>query len=359
MTGKQPSTPMFTEPAPSSAPCSGQDLGDQTSLIDAYKAMRLTRIFDAKCIALQRTGQLGTYPSCEGAEAIGVGTAKAMQADDVFVPYYRDQAAQIVRGVSLTEILQYWGGDERGSDFKIPRQDMPNCIPIATQCTHACGIASAFKIRHQKRVAVCSLGDGATSKGDFAEALNLAAVWQLPVVFVINSNRWAISVPRHLQCAAKDLTDKAAAAGFQGQKVDGNDFMAVRSAVADALVTARAGKGPGLIECSSYRLGDHTTADDASRYRSATELEQARDDDPLSKAKDLLYASGEWSDQLEQHLQKQCALQVDQAVEEYLAVPPRSAQSMFDFLYAKLPKQLQQQYQRAGQKPYKGESNNG
>ena len=113
-----------------------------------------------------------------------------MRSNDVFVPYYRDQAAQIVRRVKLEEKLLYWGGDERGSNFKGPRQDMPNCIPISTQCTHTCGIASAFKIRHQKRVAVCSLGDGATSKGDFSEALNLAAVWQLPVVFVINSNQW-------------------------------------------------------------------------------------------------------------------------------------------------------------------------
>ena len=315
-------------------------------LIKAYKIMRLTRLFDHKCIALQRTGQIGTYPSCEGAEAIGVGTAQAMRLEDVFVPYYRDQAAQIVRGVKLEEMLLYWGGDERGSNFKGPRQDMPNCIPISTQCTHACGIASAFKIRHQKRVAVCSLGDGATSKGDFAEALNLAAVWQLPVVFVINSNQWAISVPRHLQCAAKQLTDKATAAGFNGVQVDGNNFSAVITTVAAAIARARAGKGPGLVECLSYRLSDHTTADDASRYRLKSELEQARQQDPLNLLSDQLRARGEWNDTLEAQLDVRCKQQIDNAVSIYHNIPKRSAESMFEHLYTERPVQLDWQFAR-------------
>lgn len=315
-------------------------------LIDAYKAMRLARLFDTKCIALQRTGQLGTYPSSEGAEAIGVGTAKAMQKDDVFVPYYRDLAAQLVRGVRLEEALMYWGGDERGSDFQIPRQDMPNCIPIATQCTHACGIASAFKIRHQKRVAVCSLGDGATSKGDFAEALNLAGVWQLPVVFIINSNQWAISVPRHLQCAAKHLCDKAISAGFSGVQVDGNDVAAVFDAVSKALNTARAGKGPALIECMSYRLSDHTTADDASRYRSPLELGKARQQDPLERLRTRLTACNEWNDELEEQLNSHCQHQIERAITLYQSTPPRPPESMFDYLYAERPTQLNEQYQQ-------------
>lgn len=319
---------------------------DSKQLIAAYKVMRLTRLFDHKCIALQRTGQIGTYPSCEGAEAIGVGTAQAMRSDDVFVPYYRDQAAQIVRGVQLEEMLLYWGGDERGSDFKGPRQDMPNCIPISTQCTHACGIASAFKIRHQKRVSVCSLGDGATSKGDFAEALNLAAVWQLPVVFVINSNQWAISVPRHRQCAAKQLIDKATAAGFTGVQVDGNNFGAVVTTVAAAIARARAGKGPGLIECLSYRLSDHTTADDASRYRQKRELEQARQQDPLTQLSAQLRARGEWNDSLEAELNAHCHRHIDRAVANYQNTPIRSAESMFEHLYAERPAQLDWQFAR-------------
>lgn len=323
---------------------------DIASLISAYKAMQLARLFDAKCIALQRTGQLGTYPSCEGAEAIGVGTANAMQQDDVFVPYYRDLAAQLVRGVRLEEVLMYWGGDERGSDFQIPRQDMPNCIPIATQCTHACGIASAFKIRHQKRVAVCSLGDGATSKGDFAEALNLAGVWQLPVVFVINSNQWAISVPRHLQCAAQNLCDKALAAGFNGVQIDGNDVGAVFNAVSKAIDTARAGKGPALIECISYRLSDHTTADDASRYRSIDELDCARQQDPIERLKSHLIALNEWDNDLESQLNSYCHSQIDSAIARYQNTRARTPESMFEHLYAERPAQLDEQYQQVRQK---------
>lgn len=313
-------------------------------LLDAYQAMRLTRLFDAKCIALQRTGQLGTYPSCEGAEAIGVGIAKAMQAEDVFVPYYRDQAAQILRGVLLEEILLYWGGDERGSDFQGPRQDMPNCIPIATQCTQACGIASAFKIRHQKRVAVCSLGDGATSKGDFAEALNLAGVWQLPIVFVINSNQWAISVPIHLQTAAKQLTDKAIAAGFTGVQVDGNDFNAVYSAIQQAVTKARAGKGPSLVECLSYRLSDHTTADDASRYRPEGELAKAAAFEPVARLRAQLQNSNLWDDAQEAALLERCQQQIDDAIVRYQATPARPPESMFEYLYAVRPKSLEAQY---------------
>ena len=157
-------------------------------MIALYRAMTLTRIFDAKAIALQRTGQLGTYPSCAGQEAVGIGYASAMTAEDVMFITYREQAAQIWRGVTLTELLQFWGGDERGSDYSGPREDFPLTVTIAGQAPHAVGVATAFKLRNESRVAVCALGDGATSKGDFYEAVNLAGVWRLPVVFVVINN---------------------------------------------------------------------------------------------------------------------------------------------------------------------------
>ena len=157
-------------------------------LLSLYKTMTLIRLFDAKGIALQRTGKMGTYASIHGQEAISTAIGYALKKDDVLAPYYRDYAAQYLRGVKLSEIYQYWGGDERGSDFKNNKEDLPICVPIATQCLHATGIASAFKYRKEKRVALTCIGEGGTSEGEFYEALNVAGAWHLPVVFVVNSN---------------------------------------------------------------------------------------------------------------------------------------------------------------------------
>ena len=245
---------------------------DPASLIPLYRTMVLTRSFDEKAIALQRTGRLGTYASALGEEAVGVGVASAMQPDDVLLPSFREQAAQIWRGAKLTELLLYWGGDERGSAFEGPAEDFPICVPVGTQFPHGCGVALAFKRRGEARAAVCVGGDGATSKGDFYEAINIAGVWRLPVVFVIANNQWAISVPRSAQSAAETLAQKAIAAGIPGEQVDGNDVIAVREASERALARARAGEGATLIEALTYRLADHTTADDARRYREDTEV---------------------------------------------------------------------------------------
>ncbi|MFC6671713.1 thiamine pyrophosphate-dependent enzyme [Marinobacterium aestuariivivens] len=144
------------------------------TLVEYYRQMTLARQFDTKAIALQRTGQLGTYPSLLGSEAIDIPTASLMREEDVLIPYYRNHAMQVIRGSEWRDVLLYWGGDERGSANPAQRQDLPNCVPIATQCLHACGVAAAFRIRNEKRVAVTLCGDGATSKGDFLEALNVA-----------------------------------------------------------------------------------------------------------------------------------------------------------------------------------------
>jgi pyruvate dehydrogenase E1 component alpha subunit len=182
---------------------------DPMALIPLYRAMVLTQAFDTKAVALQRTGKLGTFASSVGQEAIGVGVASAMEPDDVLFPSYRDHAAQLLRGVTMTEGLLYWGGDERGSDFSVPRHDFPNCVPIGTQVCHAAGEAYAFLLRHEPRVAVAIFGDGGTSKGDFYEAMNMAGVWQAPLVLVVNNNQWAISVPRSRQSAAQTLAQKS------------------------------------------------------------------------------------------------------------------------------------------------------
>src|SRR5258706_7425397 len=239
---------------------------DAQALVPLYRWMVLMRTYDAKAIALQRTGQLGTFASMLGKEAVEAGVGSGMAPDDVFLMTSRENGVQLMRGVSLKELFLYWGGDERGSDFAVPRRDFPICITIAAHATHAVGVAYAMKHRREARVAVCTLGDGATSKGDFYEGINAAGAWQLPVVFVVTNNQWAISVSRKTQTVAQTLAQKALAAGFAGIQVDGNDVIAVHHAVREALAKARSGGGPALIEAVTYRLSDHSTPDDAPRH---------------------------------------------------------------------------------------------
>jgi pyruvate dehydrogenase E1 component alpha subunit len=306
--------------------------------------MLLGRIFDAKCIALQRTGKLGTYPSILGQEAIGVAIGQQMQAEDILVPYYRDLLAQTLRGVRLVESLLFWGGDERGNAYRDCPHDFPNCVPIATQLCHAAGAAIAVKVRGEHRAVVATCGEGATSKGDFLETLNLAGAWHIPLVIVVNNNQWAISTPRSQQSAAETIAQKAIAAGIRGIQVDGNDYFALSSVLKQALETARHGKGATLIEAVSYRLSDHTTADDARRYRRQEEIDQAWQAEPIKRLRSWLEAQGDWNAELESVWQQSCRDQIEQAVLEYLATPPQPPESMFDFLYEALPETLSDQY---------------
>jgi pyruvate dehydrogenase E1 component alpha subunit len=316
---------------------------ERNFLVSLYKGMMLTRTFDAKAVALQRTGRLGTYPSSLGQEAVSVGIASAMLPSDVLVPSYREQGGQLWRGTTMVEILLYWGGDERGSNFQGPREDFPNSVPVGSHCPHATGVAHAFKIRGEKRAVVCVLGDGGTSKGDFYEALNLAGVWQLPVVFVITNNQWAISLNREKQTAAQTLAQKAIAAGITGEQVDGNDVIAVHHVVASALEKARSGGGAHVIEAVTYRLADHTTADDASRYRQSDAVSQHWKEDPLSRFRSYLTHHHQWTKVEEDHLLTVCQKDVEKAVEEYISIPPQDVTTLFDYTYGELPLSLQKQ----------------
>jgi len=313
------------------------------ALVDMYRLMVLTRAFDHKAIALQRTGLLGTYASCLGQEAIGAATGTAMRAEDVLLPTYREQAAQFARGVKMSELLLYWGGDERGSNFQAAPEDFPVCVPIGTQTCHAVGVATAFRIRGQARVAVCMAGDGATSRGDFYESINLAGVWRLPVVFVVSNNQWAISVPVSAQTACRSIAQKAIAGGFAGVQVDGNDAIATRFVVEKAIDKARAGGGPTLIEALTYRLGDHTTADDAGRYREDAEVSAQWKHEPIARLRAYLAAERLWSKRDEETLLAECQGQVSDAAEAYLSVDLDAPQAMFDHLYARLPTALADQ----------------
>jgi len=293
------------------------------NLLSLYRLMTLTRTFDTKAIALQRTGKMGTYASCLGQEAVFAGIGFALEPTDVYVPYYRDYATLLQRGVKITEFLTFWGGDEGGNNFANNKEDMPFCVPIASQCLHAAGIAKAIQYRRQKRA--------------------VAGAWKLPVVFIVNNNQWAISVSRTLQTGASTIAQKAIAAGLPGVQVDGNDVIAVADAVSRALTKARNGEGATVIEAITYRLCDHTTADDASRYVPAEELQRAQAEEPLRRLRHYLANQGHWSEPQEKALIQECQAQVQAEVDTYMSRTPPPVTNMFDYHYAELPDGLLEQ----------------
>lgn len=308
---------------------------DKDTLLKLYRLMVLVRTMDTKAIALQRTGKLGTYPSTRGQEAVFVGVGNAMNKDDIFVPYYRDMGTLIQRGAKLSQILQYWGGDERGNCYS--NDDFPYSVPIGSQTLHASGAAFAIKYRKEKRAVLSMIGEGATSQGDVYEAMNVAGVWKLPVVFVVCNNQWAISVSREAQTACHTIAQKAIAAGFNGEQVDGNDIIAVQHRTVEALKNAREKGEPHLLEMICYRQHDHTTADDASRYEPKLKREQEWKKEPVARLKKYLEQKNIWSKEQEEKLLIECAKEVDDAVLEYVSAEPQPLESMFDYLYAELP----------------------
>ena len=306
-------------------------------LLELYKRMTLLRVFDTQMVNCHRTGKIGTFPSSLGQEGVFVPVGMAMEKDDVLCPFYRDHGVMIQRGYPLKTILAYWAGDERGNASKEANRDFPICVPIATQCLHATGVAYAIKYRKEKRVVVAEIGDGGTSKGDFYEALNLAGAWHLPIVFVIDNNQWAISVPRAKQSACETLAQKAIAAGLDCIQVDGNDPIAVFDIMQKALNQARNGGKATLIEAISYRLADHTTVDDASRYCDPEDKKCAWKKEPIARLAYYLEENALWDREKDAQLHHDCKAQVEKAIEDYFSQPQQKPESMFDFMYETLP----------------------
>lgn len=322
------------------------DCIDTDTLLDLYRKMALVRKFDLKAVNLQRTGKLGTFPAATGQEAVGVGTGVAMNASDVFVPYYRDQAVMMQRGVKMEDLYAVWGGFEQGNNppASVNSHDFPICVPIATQYLHAAGIAYAMKLNGEKNAVVACGGEGSTSQGDFYEAINVAGAQKLPMVFVINNNQWAISVPRAEQSGTATIAQKGIAAEIATIQVDGNDIAAVYYAVREALERARSGGGATLVEAVTYRLCDHTTADDFSRYAD-DQLKPAWKKEPITRLALYMKNQGYWSQEKETVLQEELAKEVEAAVAAYDSLPAPAATEMFDHLYAELPVAFEQQYQ--------------
>jgi pyruvate dehydrogenase E1 component alpha subunit len=308
-----------------------------------YEELVFARTFDEKAFKLQREGRLGTYASILGQEAAQVASAFALEPGDWMFPSFREPGASFVRGLPPRMILQYWAGDERGSNIPEGQNDFPITIPVGTQIPIGAGAAWGAKLRGDKIAVLVYLGDGATSKGDFHEGLNLAGVFSLPVVFFCQNNQWAISVSLTRQTSAQTLAQKAIAYGFPGIQVDGNDAFAVYKATHEALARARAGGGPTFIEAVTYRIGDHTTADDASRYRSKETVEQWKKKDPIDRLIRYMISQGLWDEAYGQQTTANARARVEAAVEELQAIAPPQPKDMFRFIFQEMTEELREQ----------------
>lgn len=297
-------------------------------------AMVRARAFDEKMLKLQRSGRLGTFAPVLGQEA-QVGVAFAMQKDDFLIQNFRENAATIVFGQTMKNILLNYGGDERGNHMPDGVNVLPVSIPVGSQPLHAAGIAWGMKLRKKPFAAVSFCGDGATSEGETLEAMNFAGDLKLPVVFVVQNNQFAISTPRKKQTGAPTIAQKAIAFGFDGIQVDGNDVVAVYNVAKAALEKAYRGEGPTLIEMLTYRMGDHTTADDWTRYRAKEEVEYWKARDPIERVKKYLRIKGQWSDAEDGKSLADATAEVEAAVKEYESIEKPKPADMFDFVYAR------------------------
>ncbi|WP_020674890.1 pyruvate dehydrogenase (acetyl-transferring) E1 component subunit alpha [Geopsychrobacter electrodiphilus] len=308
-----------------------------------YELLLLTRLADERALNLQREGRLGTFPSSLGQEAAQVGSAFALAPQDWVFPSFRELGVFLCLESSLPNYYRYWMGDERGQLCPPELNLFPINIAVGTHLLHAAGVAMGARYRQEPLVAVPYLGDGGTSKGDFYEALNFAGVYRLPLVAICQNNQWAISVSRRGQTATETLAQKALACGIKGIQVDGNDVLAVYQATIEALKRARSGGGATFIECETYRMSDHTTADDARRYRDSAELESWREKDPLLRMRRFLEHRGLWIE-ADQQAQEQALLQrIDQAVEAAEAVSPPTVEEMFRYTCHQLSSRQEEQ----------------
>ncbi len=309
---------------------------------DIYRMLVKIRTFDLKALKLQRQGRLGTYAPTWGQEASQVGTVWPLKKTDWVFPTFRENGAVIARGWPMHQLLQYWNGDERGQLIKDNRT-FPIAIPVGTQAPHAVGAAWAAQIQKKKDVALVYMGDGGTSKGDVYEAMNMAGVFKLPVIFVCQNNGFAISVSRNNQTAAETLAQKAIGVGIYGVQVDGNDVLAVLKVTNEAVDRARKGKGPTFIECITYRMGDHTTSDDARRYRSEKEVKAWEKKDPILRLQ--LYMAGKkiWNKKEEGKLLEAVNKEVEAAVAKMEALDKPNPEDMFKYTFKEMPPILAEQ----------------
>jgi pyruvate dehydrogenase E1 component alpha subunit len=314
-----------------------------SELMKMYDLLILARTFDQRALSLQREGRIGTYPSIMGLEASQIGSALATDKSDWLFPTFRESGVYIAKGLPMDMIFQYWTGDERGMKIPDTLNVFPLAIPVGTQIAHAVGAAMAIKYRKDQAASLVYFGDGGSSRGDFHEGMNMAGVFQLPVLFLCQNNQWAISVPREHQTASKTIAQKAIAYGFEGIQVDGNDILAVFKATKDALEKAKKGGGPTLIECFTYRLADHTTSDDASRYRPKEEIEKWKSRDPILRLRLFLEKKGLLNEATQKDIEARAKAAVDGAQKKAERVQPADPKDMFTYSSASLSQRLARQ----------------
>jgi len=314
-------------------------------LLKLHRTMVLARKFDERMLNLQRQGRIGTFAPIKGQEAAQLGTIAHLRPSDWMVPAFRETAAELWRGRTLESIIIYNNGFGEGVDIPEDRNDLPISVPVGSQIIHAVGLGWAAKYRQKDDVAMTYFGDGATSEGDFHEGLNFAAVFQAPVIFVCQNNHWAISMPLAKQTRSKTIAQKALAYGLPGIQVDGNDILAVYAAAQEAVQRARTGGGPTLIECVTYRLTMHTTADDPTRYRSDEEVEKWSKRDPLPRFQKYLLDKGLLSEEkrleVESEIMEEIQTAVDGAEKQMEALGDPI--DMFEHAYAEMPPYLKEQ----------------
>ncbi|MDQ0600394.1 2-oxoisovalerate dehydrogenase E1 component alpha subunit [Streptomyces canus] len=311
-----------------------------------YAELVRGRRYNTQATALTKQGRLAVYPSSTGQEACEVAAALVLEDRDWLFPSYRDTLAAVARGLDPVQALTLLRGDwHTGYD---PREHRvaPLCTPLATQLPHAVGLAHAARLKGDDVVALAMVGDGGSSEGDFHEALNFAAVWQAPVVFLVQNNGFAISVPLAKQTAAPSLAHKAVGYGMPGRLVDGNDAAAVHEVLAAAVRRAREGGGPTLVEAITYRVEAHTNADDATRYRGDAEVETWRQHDPIALLEHELTTRGLLDDDAIQAARDAAETMAADLRERMNQDPALDPMDLFAHVYAEPTPQLREQQAR-------------
>ncbi|WP_460747975.1 thiamine pyrophosphate-dependent enzyme [Nocardiopsis oceani] len=316
---------------------------DHAVLAELHRAMVIGRRFNEQASTLARQGRLAVYPSSMGQEAAQVGGVLALSERDWLFPSYRDSVAMVTHGVDPVETLTLFRGDWHSGYDPNRNRCAPQCTPLATNASHAVGLTYAARRKGHDVAALVLMGDGATSEGDAHEAYNFAAVWNTPVVFLVQNNHWAISVPVHKQSAAPTLAHKAVGYGMRGYNVDGNDAAAVHAVVGHALAEARGGGGPAIVEALTYRIDPHTNSDAPQRYRDAAEVEYWSERDPLARMEALLRNEQIVDDGLLEIYERD-GQRVATAVRERMAGADRlDPDSLFTDVYAAVPESLERQ----------------